>query len=79
MNEWVNVAAIMASIFTGLGLLGAWLSSQRKTIMTEIRRSVSDLAVLLTEKLETKEKVAGLAREVAVLSEKIDRRHQGSG
>lgn len=78
MNTVADVATIAAFMLALFGMMIGWLSAQRKFILSEIRRSVNEVVVLLTEKLETKEKVAELAQKVAVLNAKLDQRSSDS-
>jgi hypothetical protein len=65
--NWESLAAISATVITGMSLAIAVIEKRSKRIRNEIKESIDQLAVLLTEKLETKQNVAELAARIRAL------------
>lgn len=62
-----SIAVIVGTVIAGFVALGTWQERRNGMIRTEITGAVDHLGEVLSERLETKEKVADLAREVAEL------------
>ena len=65
--NWESVAAVAGTVITGVTVTITVLERRSKAIRSEIRESVDGLREMLSERLETKERVAGLAQRIAVL------------
>lgn len=69
--NWESVLVLVGAIVTILSVvIGAFLRQQGNAI----KNAMNNMTVMLEAKLETKEKVAEIARDVAVLKTRLDNR-----
>lgn len=70
--NWESVGAILGGVAAFLTVVGAFVSYIIRGVRLEIKDSVEQLGIVLTERLETKQSVAALTVRVAVLESKAD-------
>lgn len=69
--NWESVLVLVGAIVTILSVvIGAFLRQQGNAI----KNAMNNMTIMLEAKLETKEKVAEIARDVAVLKTRLDNR-----